>query len=220
MSRVKFDRGASDKRPGLTDEERARVLALECQDPVIKWCNLLAAYGGQRSDELASAHSRDIECVNGIWVMRIRTVHRTKDQRTKTTVSTRTMPLHSATLREKFLNCWRSIGDGPLFPQVELDGYGRRSGKMTAAVNEWPHETVKTHKSFCSHRHSFETFLRSASADPTKPCTPDIERYLMAHSSSIHARYGDWLVPDLKAAIECIPDPLGRGAIPLADAAE
>src|SRR5258708_4903994 len=59
-----------------------------------------------------------------------------------------------------------------------------------------------------------------ASADPTKPCTPDIERYLMAHSSSIHARYGDCLGPDLKAAIECIPDPLGRGAIPLADAAE
>jgi integrase len=135
-------------------------------------------------DELASAHSRDIECVNGIWVMRIRTVHRSKDQRTKTTVSDRTMPLHSAILREKFLNYWRSIGDGPLFPQVELDGFGRRSGKMTAAVNEWLHETVKTHKSFYSHRHSFETFLRSASADPTKPCTPDIERYLMAHSST------------------------------------
>jgi hypothetical protein len=32
----------------------------------------------------------------------------------------------------------------------------------------------------------------------------------MAHSSSIHARYGDWLVGDLKAAIECIPDPLLR----------
>jgi hypothetical protein len=54
----------------------------------------------------------------------------------------------------------------------------------------------------------FETFLPNASADPKKPCTPDIERYLMAHSSSIHANYGDWLVPDLKAGIECIPDPL------------
>jgi integrase len=222
MSRVKFDRGASDKRPGFTDPERARVLVLarECRDPVIKWCNLLAAYGGQRNDELASAHSGDFECVNGIWVMRIRTVHRSKDQRIKTTVSNRTMPLHSAILREDFLDYWRSVGDGPLFPQVELDGYGRRSGKMTAAVNEWLHETVKTDKTFYSHRHSFETFLRSASADPTKPCTPDIERYLMAHSSSIHAGYGDWLVPDLKAAIECIPDPLGRRAIPLADAAE
>ena len=30
----------------------------------------------------------------------------------------------------------------------------------------------------------------------------------MAHSSSIRARYGDWLVPDLKAAIECIRNPL------------
>jgi hypothetical protein len=53
----------------------------------------------------------------------------------------------------------------------------------------------------------FETSSRSASADPTKPCTPDFERYLMAHSSGIHANYGDWLVPDLKAAIECIPTP-------------
>jgi hypothetical protein len=58
--------------------------------------------------------------------------------------------------------------------------------------------------------------LRSASADPTKPCTPDIERYLLGHSSSVHARYGDWLVPDLKAAIECIPDPFNT----LADADE
>jgi hypothetical protein len=31
---------------------------------------------------------------------------------------------------------------------------------------------------------------------------------------------GNWLVPDLKAAIECIPDPRGREAIPLAEAAE
>jgi hypothetical protein len=30
----------------------------------------------------------------------------------------------------------------------------------------------------------------------------------MAHSSSIHARRGDWLVPDLRAAIQCIPNPL------------
>ncbi|HEY1961578.1 MAG TPA: hypothetical protein VGG69_04095 [Rhizomicrobium sp.] len=34
----------------------------------------------------------------------------------------------------------------------------------------------------------------------------------MADSSSIHANYGDGLVPDLKAAIECIPDPLADGS--------
>jgi hypothetical protein len=60
----------------------------------------------------------------------------------------------------------------------------------------------------------------AASVDPAKPCRPDIERYLMAHSSNIHALYGDWLVPDLKAAIKCIPDPLDREATPLAAAAE
>jgi hypothetical protein len=43
----------------------------------------------------------------------------------------------------------------------------------------------------------------------------------MAHRSGIRANYGAWLVPDLKAAIECIPDPLGdAGDNPVADAAE
>jgi hypothetical protein len=70
------------------------------------------------------------------------------------------------------------------------------------------HALAQTEKGFYSDRHSFETFFRYASADPTKPCTPDIKRYLMAHSSSIHARYGDWLVPNLKRAIETIPNPL------------
>jgi hypothetical protein len=43
----------------------------------------------------------------------------------------------------------------------------------------------------------------------------------MGHSSSIHANYGDWLVPDLKAAIECIPDPLvDNENILLVDAAQ
>ena len=53
------------------------------------------------------------------------------------------------------------------------------------------------------------------------PCRADIERDLMAHRSSIRANYGDGLVPDLKAAIECIPDPLAHGDDnPFADAAE
>jgi integrase len=127
----------------------------------------------------------------------------------KSRLSIRTMPIHRAVLAEGFIeNYVQRLPDGPLFPRVALDGYGRRSGKITVAVNEWLHKTVGTDKTFYSHRHSFETFLRSASADPTKPCTPDVERYLMGHSSSIHARYGDWLVPDLRAAIECIPNPL------------
>jgi hypothetical protein len=43
----------------------------------------------------------------------------------------------------------------------------------------------------------------------------------LAHSSSIHTNYGDWPVPDLKAAIECIPDPLAdEGDNPVTDAAE
>jgi len=66
-------------------------------------------------------------------------------------------------------------------PQIGLDAYGRRSGNINSMLSDWLRNTVgitDPKKPFYSHRHSFETFLRSASADPTKPCTPDIERYL------------------------------------------
>src|SRR5215472_12405999 len=134
FARVKFDPGQSEKRATFTSEERARILTLarDSKDPIIKWCNLLAAYGGQRNEELADAHTRDIECIDGTWVMRLRMKHRTNDQRVKTKVSVRTMPVHSAVLAEGFIDMYvRRLPDRPLFPQVALDGYGRRSGKIT-----------------------------------------------------------------------------------------
>ena len=63
--------------------------------------------------------------------------------------------------------------------------------------------------------------MRGASADSIKQVTLDIERYLMAHSSRIHARYSDWLVPDVKTALGCVRDPLADEKNNLiADAAE
>jgi hypothetical protein len=50
------------------------------------------------------------------------------------------VPLHSAILREGFLDFARQVGDCPLFQHLELDAYGRRSGDFTAKINEWLHE--------------------------------------------------------------------------------
>jgi hypothetical protein len=148
---------------------------------------------------------RDVECVNSIWVMRIQETFRP----VKTAVSVRTIPLHSAVIQEGFLDYIASLPPGPLFPQIEkLDNYGTRSGPATSDMSEWMRGTVGINggKTFYTHRHTVTTYLRSASADPTKPCTDDHERYLMAHGGGgVHADYGDYLIPDLKAAIECIP---------------
>jgi hypothetical protein len=86
--------------------------------------------------KIADATTRDVECINGIWVIRIRTLHRSKDQRNKTEISTRTIALHSAVLAEGFIEYVKSLPEGPLFPQIDLDGYGKRSGKMTSLTSD------------------------------------------------------------------------------------
>ena len=71
---LKWDRGGGNTRPDFTDTEIARIfrLARESQDTVIKWGNLLAAYGGdEQNEELADLHARDIECIRGVWVAHI-----------------------------------------------------------------------------------------------------------------------------------------------------
>ena len=53
----------------------------------------------------------------------------------KTIVSTRDVPLDSALLAEGMLEYVKSVGDGPLFPQLRLDGYGRRAGQAATDLS-------------------------------------------------------------------------------------
>jgi hypothetical protein len=102
--------------------------------------------------------------VEGVWVMKIRRKYRSPDQRLKTIVSTRDVPLHSAVLAEGFLDYVKSVGDGPLFPQLRLDGYGRRAGQAATDLSDWLRNIVKItdpNKPFCSHRHTAISYLRN-----------------------------------------------------------
>jgi hypothetical protein len=210
-SKVKFDRGERNTRPDFTDEERRKILTMARDaSPVIRWSNWLSVFHGFQNAEIADATTHDVECIKGIWVLRIREDNRADGQTLKTEPRKRTIPLHSAVLAEGFISYVESLPAGPLFPQItKLDSYGRRAGKMTEAVDTWLKKTVGTEKTFYSHRHSYETFLRSASAAVHKPCNTDFERYLFGHAGGIHDRYGDWLIPDLRAAVECaVENPL------------
>ena len=95
----------------------------------------MSSFNGGRLSELVEADTRDIVMKEGIWVMEIKKTIRSPDQRRKTKVSSRDNPLHSAVLAEGFLDyrdgVIREYGDGPLFPQVSLDAYGRRNGKVS-----------------------------------------------------------------------------------------
>ena len=211
---LEWDHGKENTRSDFTPDERAQILRLARDaDPAIYWGNWLAAFGGQQNEELADLHARDIECLNGIWVIHIRENNRTTDQQLKTPNRTRVVPLHSALLREGFLKFVKSVGDRPLFHHLKLDSYGRRSGAFTAIINEWLHETVRIKKTLYSHRHVVTSILRNTLEPDGHPAVDgDIQRYLLGHGKKdVHSGYGENWVKTLKAAIEIILNPLSGG---------
>jgi integrase len=217
MTRVKFDPGDGEARDDFTPDERARILiAAREAEPHIHWLNWLSSFNGGRLSELAEADTRDIVTKEGVWVMEIKKTIRVPDQRRKTRVSSRDAPLHSALLAEGLLDYREGIiseyGDGPLFPQIPLDAYGRRNG-VSSPISKWLRNFVgikDPRKPFHSHRHTATSYLRNTRLpDGEYAVKTDIERYLLGHSEKdSHAGYGKQWIETLKAAIELIPDPL------------
>jgi integrase len=125
--------------------------------------------------------------------------------------------LHSALLAEGFLDyregVIREYGDGPLFPQVSLDAYNRRNGKVSKPISKWLRNVVgirDPNKPFHSHRHTATSFLRNTRLPDGSPAVKeDVERYLLGHAGKgAHAGYGKQWIETLKAAIEIITNPL------------
>jgi integrase len=119
-------------------------------------------------------------------------------------------------LAEGFLDYREGIiseyGDGPLFPQIPLDAYGRRNG-VSSPISKWLRNVVgikDPRKPFHSHRHTATSYLRNTRLpDGEYAVKTDIERYLLGHSEKdSHAGYGKQWIETLKAAIEIIPNPL------------
>jgi integrase len=214
MARVKYKPGDGEEREDFTPEERVLILTFARDaGPVIYWCNWLSSFNAARLSEIVDAHTRDIVLMDGVWVMKIRKKYRSPDQRLKTKVSIRIVPLHSALLAEGFLDYVDSVGDGPLFPQITLDAYGRRNGKISSPLSKWLRNVVEIRdpkKPFHSHRHTAISYLRNTLTPDGHPVVKeDVERYLTGHAGKgAHAGYGKQWIETLKAAIEIIPNPL------------
>ena len=225
MARVKFNPGKGEERDDFSPDERRTILiAAREAAPVIKWLTWLSSFTGARLSEIADAHTRDIVLDHGVWVIKIRKKYRSPDQRLKTKVSIRTVRLHSALLAEGFLIYVESVGDAPLFPQLRLDGYGRRAGQASTDLSDWLRKVVKITdpaKVFYSHRHTAISYLRNTRLPDGSPAVKeDVERYLTGHGKNgAHAGYGKRWSETLKAAIEIIPNPI-QGPIRAAEGGE
>jgi integrase len=218
MVRVKYAPGDGEERDDFTPDERRRILTLAREAPPhIYWLNWICSFHGCRNGEVADMSTRDIEIIDGIPVFNISKRNRSKDQGLKTTVSTRKIALHQALLDEGFIEyrdaVCRKHGDGPLFPTVKLDLYGRRAGTVTTELSEWLRREVgitDPSKPFYSHRHTATSYLRNTlGPDGTPVVKEDIERYILGHArKGSHGGYGKHWLLTLKRSVEVIPNPL------------
>lgn len=142
---VKFARKTRGKsrRRGYTDEQ-ARLILLAARDedkPYRRWLPWVCAFAGARLDEVAGRNVSDIEKVGSFYVLNIPEPEDDDDDsvRVKNDGSVRKVPLHDVLVREGFIDEYVNTlpKDGPLFPDLKPDRFGRRAGTATKAMGRW-----------------------------------------------------------------------------------
>lgn len=217
LTPVKYTPGDGEERDDFTPEERRRILiAARKAEPHIYWLNWLCSFHGLRNAEVADMSTADLELVDGIWVMNVTKANRSKDQTLKTPVSKRRLAIHQACLDEGLIGyreaIARSYGDGPLFPHIPVDQYGKRVGTITPLLSDWLRNVVgitDPRKPFYSHRHTATSYMRNTMGSDGQPVVKDdIERFILGHGKKgQHGGYGKQWLATLKAAVEVIPVP-------------
>jgi integrase len=96
-----------------------------------------------RCDELCGAMAADVRIEDGVNVVRIDPANREEGGSVKNTASIRNVPLHPARIAEGFLEYAASLPkDGPLFPNVTPDRFGKRGGNGTKTIGRWVRNKV------------------------------------------------------------------------------
>jgi site-specific recombinase XerD len=99
----KAKRDPQRRRLPFSEADRMLILTEARQaEPLIRWTAWLSAFSGMRLGEIVEADTRDIVQLQGYWVFRIGYEHRETSIKTET--SLRDVPIHSAVIREGFLD--------------------------------------------------------------------------------------------------------------------
>ncbi|MFR9718670.1 tyrosine-type recombinase/integrase [Aeromonas diversa] len=141
-------------RSGYTMEERQRfVLWAKRQEPYRRWIALLGLYTGARANEICQLYADDVQQVDGIWCLNIRSGR--PDQKLKTANSARLVPLHRHLLQSGFIEFVKGRIGGRLFPELQYrqDGYSHLWG-------QWFSRHRPLDKDFHSLRHTVGTALK------------------------------------------------------------
>jgi hypothetical protein len=101
--------------------------------------------------------TEDITQVNGYQCINITLGNLGDDASLKNIGSKRLVPLHAAVVNEGFLDYVRLLPDGPLFANLKVDKYGKRSYWASKRINPWLHDLIPDkRKVFHSWRRYFQ----------------------------------------------------------------
>jgi integrase len=184
--------------------------------PEFRYPTLIAAFSGARVGEIADATTHDIYRVGDMWVLDIRADYREEGQEIKNEPSIRIFPLHPQVIAEGFIDYWRSLPPGPLFPQFSLGQDNRRGDAASREISEWirglgeqfkdpsPKLRYKPNHSF---RNYAKTHWRNARVEE------EVHDAITGHGSSKDEsrNYGEYELRLMLDAIEKLPNPLVQG---------
>ena len=197
------------KRLGY-DDDQARTILLAARDEELahrRWIPWICAFTGCRLDEVAGRDVRDVQRIGKFWVLDI--------PDGKTDGSARKIPLHSALIREEFIEYVNNLPrNGPLFPDLTPDLHGRRAGTATKRIGRWLRQVqaesgvllVEEPRFAPNHswRHRFKSEARRVGMDE------EVHDALTGHREGKVSRdYGEYYVEAvLGPAIESMLSPL------------
>ncbi len=141
-------------RSGYSATERCQFIAWAKQQQAHrKWIALLGIYTGARANELCQLYADDVQQVDGIWCLNIRSGR--PDQKLKTPNSARLIPLHSTLIDAGFIGFVQGREGGRLFTELphRQDGYSHLWG-------QWFSRHRPLAKDFHSLRHTVATALK------------------------------------------------------------
>ena len=143
-----------NSRSGYSAEERRKYIGwTKQQEPHRRWIALLGLFTGARANEICQLYADDVQQVDGIWCLNIRSGR--PDQKLKTANSARLVPLHRHLLQNGFIEFVKGRIGGRLFPELphRQDGYSHLWG-------QWFSRHRPLDKDFHSLRHTVGTALK------------------------------------------------------------
>jgi len=211
------------KTLGYSIEQVAMILREGRNQPShIRYPTLIAGFSGARVGEIVDATTHDVYRVGDMYVLDIRTDYREEGQEIKNEVSIRRFPLHPQIIAEGFIEYWRSLPPGPLFPAFSLGHDNRRGDAASREISAWIRDDLgikdPSPKLRYKPNHSFRNYVKTQWRNAR--VEEETHDAITGHGSSKDEsrNYGEYELKLMLEVVEKLPNPLVQRDADLAEA--